>query len=160
MHRLTLRQLLVGAATVLLAACGSNSQTATSDASQSDTTTTVAAATPLATTPAAADPGKVQFLQCSACHAVEANAPPRVGPDLHCVIGRKAGSLAGFHYSPAFQQAHDEGLVWTRANLLKYIESPSKMIPNNAMAFGGVAKAENRQAIVDYLAHSCDGGAK
>lgn len=103
----------------------------------------------------AAAPGKLQFLQCAACHAVEADAPPKVGPNLHCVVGRKAGSLAGFDYSAAFQGAAEQGLTWDRTTLLTFLEKPMEVVPGNAMAFGGVAKVQDREAIADYLQQMC-----
>ena len=52
---------------------------------------------------AAADPdkGKVLFLQCRACHSLEAGGANKVGPNLHGVLGRKAGLAPGFSYSDA-----------------------------------------------------------
>src|SRR5262245_66599597 len=41
------------------------------------------------------------FQRCSACHAVTANAPAGVGPNLHGVFGRRAGSGPGFDCSDA-----------------------------------------------------------
>ncbi len=50
---------------------------------------------------ASADPakGQIVFLQCRACHSLEAAGPNKVGPNLHGVMGRKAGLAPGFAYS-------------------------------------------------------------
>ena len=62
---------------------------------------------------------KAQFLKsCGTCHSVEPGAAPRQGPNLHGVIGRKAGTLPGFTYSPALQSW---GEVWTEDLLEPWI---------------------------------------
>lgn len=109
----------------------------------------------LPTAQAQAQPGKILFLQCAACHAVKADAPAKTGPNLHCVIGRQAGSLVEHKYSAAFQEAAARELTWDRANLLSFIENSKAIVPNNSMAFGGVADTEKREDIIDYLANEC-----
>ena len=48
--------------------------------------------------------GKTVFAnQCSSCHTTEVGKNG-FGPSLAEVVGRKAGSLAGFNYSPAMAQ--------------------------------------------------------
>jgi len=55
--------------------------------------------------------GKTVFAnQCSSCHTVEVGKNG-FGPSLAAVLGRKAGGLAGFAYSPARAQA---GLIWMK----------------------------------------------
>src|SRR5208282_974933 len=42
------------------------------------------------------DPNRAQFLtSCGTCHSTEPGAPPRQGPNLFGVYGRKAGTLEG-----------------------------------------------------------------
>jgi len=49
--------------------------------------------------------GKTVFAnQCSSCHTTEAGKNG-FGPSMARVVGRKAGGLAGFRYSPAMAQA-------------------------------------------------------
>jgi cytochrome c len=45
--------------------------------------------------------GEKVFAQCRACHQIGPNAKNAVGPVLNGVIGRKAGSVEGYNYSPA-----------------------------------------------------------
>ncbi|MEN9932628.1 MAG: hypothetical protein RIS17_1201, partial [Pseudomonadota bacterium] len=47
-----------------------------------------------------ASKGERVFAQCKACHVAEPGVN-RVGPSLHGVIGRKAGTVPGFNYSKA-----------------------------------------------------------
>ena len=85
---------------------------------------------------------------CAMCHAVKGNAPPGIGPNLVGVVGRKAGSLAGFAYSPAMQQA---GFVWSEAKLKAYIIAPQKLVKGNRMPFLGLADPAAAAAIATYL---------
>jgi cytochrome c len=73
--------------------------------------------------------------------------PPRQGPPLLHVIGRPAGKLEGFHYSPALAQA---GFTWDEARLDAWLNDPQSVIPGAVMAYRQ-AKAETRAAIIAYL---------
>src|SRR3982751_2227911 len=42
--------------------------------------------------------GAKTFAQCKACHVTTAGVN-RIGPSLHAVVGRKAGSVPGYPYS-------------------------------------------------------------
>lgn len=90
--------------------------------------------------------GKAAFARCSACHSVDGSNG--VGPSLQGVLGRKAGSFAGFRYSRAMKAA----TTWDAASLEAYIADPQKAIPGNAMPFSGVPDARERADVVAYLA--------
>lgn len=87
------------------------------------------------------------FNQCKACHRTEAGKNA-VGPSLFGVVGRKAGTEPGFHYSPAMAAA---GWIWEPAKLSEYISDPKKVVPGNKMAFMGLKKPEDVKAVVEYL---------
>jgi cytochrome c len=91
--------------------------------------------------------GAQVFAQCSTCHSVEADGPRRVGPSLHNVIGRKAGSLAGFSYSPALR---DSEVTWSPQTLDQFLQNPKAMVPGTRMAVS-VRDPEQRRAIIAYL---------
>lgn len=99
---------------------------------------------------AAADPatGQSVFKTCAACHAVEPGKK-KLGPSLHGVVGRKAGSVAGFNYSKAMKNA---GHVWSEANLDAYLTNPRKFVPGNRMPFPGLKDAGKRADVIAYLA--------
>jgi cytochrome c len=90
--------------------------------------------------------GKNAFAACAACHSV--NGSDGIGPHLNGVIGRKAGSIAGFNYSSAVKRAN---IVWDANSLGSYIANPQQVIPGNHMPFSGVPDATTRADIVAYL---------
>ena len=63
------------------------------------------------------------------------------------MIGRRAGSVDGFHYSAGFAKAD---FVWDDARLDAWITNPQAMIPGAVMAYRQ-AKPETRAAIIAYL---------
>ena len=83
--------------------------------------------------------------RCSACHSADTN---RTGPMHAGVLGRRAGSVPGFNYSPAL--AHSS-LVWSQASLLQWLANPEALIPGQAMNFQ-VPDLQDRQDLVAYLA--------
>lgn len=99
---------------------------------------------------AAGDPakGKATFAQCAACHKVDASGKSTIGPNLYRVIGRPAGSLPGFAYSPAMKAAKRP---WTEANLDTYLAAPAKAIPGNRMPFAGLKDPAARANVIAYL---------
>jgi cytochrome c len=88
------------------------------------------------------------FAQCRACHLTEAGAGNRVGPNLHGVIGRKAGSVADFAYSDAMKNS---GITWTPDQLNQYLTNPAKFVPGNRMSFIGVRDDADRRDVITYL---------
>ncbi|MET0366135.1 MAG: cytochrome c family protein [Sphingobium sp.] len=92
--------------------------------------------------------GKALFLQCSACHSVAKGAPNKVGPNLNGLFGAKAGTRAAFTYSPAMKGA---AVKWDDKTLDAFIAKPQAVVPGTRMAFGGVANADSRKAIIAYL---------
>jgi cytochrome c len=94
--------------------------------------------------------GKALFKQqCGTCHTAEKGGGKRQGPNLFGVVGRPAGSLAGFAYSPAFAGGKD-GLVWDSAALDRWIENPQQVIPGVVMAYKQ-PDAALRARLIDYL---------
>ncbi len=92
--------------------------------------------------------GKILFLRCASCHDISAGASPKIGPNLLGVVGRRAGSLPGYSYSPAMKA---QTFVWDDAMLDRWLTRPSDVVPGTAMAFAGEPSAANRAAIIAYL---------
>jgi cytochrome c2 len=95
--------------------------------------------------------GERLFQRCYACHSVKPQEQDLPGPNLHGIVGRAAGADRNFQYSPALRARADEGLVWTEAELGRFITDPEAMIPHNAMNFAGLKSAEDRGALIEYL---------
>ena len=95
--------------------------------------------------------GKMLFqTKCTVCHSVEkGNNRNRPGPTLFGLMGRKAGSVPGFHYSPANLASHK---VWDEATLDTYLGDPRKVIPGTKMAFAGIVDARDRANLIAYIA--------
>ena len=92
--------------------------------------------------------GQAIFARCRICHNVQAGAPNTVGPNLHGVFGRKAGSLPNFAYSAGMK---DSGVVWSDDTLRKYLDNPKDFIPGNKMAFPGIKDENDISNLLAYL---------
>jgi cytochrome c len=98
-----------------------------------------------------AENGQSVYRQCRACHQVGANAKNTVGPVLNGILGRKAGTVAGFNYSEANKTAGAKGLVWDEKNLLEYLANPLQYMPGTKMAFAGIKDEGDRKDLIAYL---------
>jgi cytochrome c len=95
----------------------------------------------------AVDPGAQAFAACRACHTLKAGAKSTMGPNLHGLFGRQAGTVAGFNYSPALKGAN---IRWNDKTLDQYLAAPSKMVPGTRMVVR-VADPARRAALIAYL---------
>ena len=86
--------------------------------------------------------------QCGVCHSVVADKNV-VGPSLFGVVGRKAGTIPGFHYSAANQAS---GLTFDAATLDRYLTSPATVVPHTIMPYAGLKDAQKRADLIAYLA--------
>ena len=85
--------------------------------------------------------------QCSACHSNQPGVNG-IGPSLAGVAGRKAGSLQGFHYTPAIQGS---GLTWDAKTFIQFLADPTKLVPGTAMTVM-VPDETGRANLFAYLA--------
>ena len=94
--------------------------------------------------------GEQLYARCAACHALEYD---RVGP-RHCdLLGRRAGSVPGFDYSPAMKRSK---LVWTKENLSRFLANPLSVVPGTTMTYAGIDDPKERADLIAYLgAASC-----
>lgn len=105
--------------------------------------------------PAAPDAARGQqlYARCAACHALTFD---RVGP-RHCgLLGRRAGSVPGFDYSPAMKKS---SIVWTEKTLDRFLTQPLVMVPDTAMTYAGVPEATDRADLIAYLKSTNSGAA-
>ena len=91
--------------------------------------------------------GKQIFETCGICHSNRAGEV-KLGPSLFGVVGRKAGSVPGFHYTPGLQKLSE--MTWTPEEIFKWLEDPSKMAAGTAMSFN-LAGEKDRQDVIAYL---------
>jgi cytochrome c len=92
--------------------------------------------------------GRRVFAQCRSCHTIDEGAGNRVGPNLHGVFGREAGTAVGFNYSQALEGAD---FTWDAGQLDHWLQNPQTFLPGNRMAFAGVRDDTQRRDVIAFL---------
>lgn len=92
-----------------------------------------------------AEHGKTLYAGCQGCHSLDDND---VGPKHRGVVGRKAGTVPAYAYSPALKAS---GIVWSPASLDRWLTNPQALVPGAKMFFS-IADAKTRADIIAYLA--------
>lgn len=100
-----------------------------------------------------ADAGREVFKKCAVCHRLEPNRNA-VGPSLHGVVGRKAGSMPGYSYSKALKAAE---FVWTPGQLDQWLQNPKSLVPGNKMPFPGLPESSDRANVIEFLRQTSNG---
>jgi cytochrome c len=85
--------------------------------------------------------------ECSECHSVQAGKNKK-GPSLFSILGRKAGSIQDFYYSPAMK---DSGIVWTADKIEAYVAAPRKIVPGGKMKYDGLEDKAQQLDLIAYL---------
>ena len=91
---------------------------------------------------------KVFFAKCKVCHMPPDAAKSLVGPSLAGVVGRKAGTVEGYHYSDANKNS---GITWDEAELKKYLKDPKGVVPGTKMVFPGLQSEQDIDNVIAYL---------
>ena len=94
----------------------------------------------------AGDPvrGRTLYQVCMGCHSVDEDD---VGPRHRGVVGRVAGSVPGYAYSPALKSSH---IVWDRDTLDRWLTNPQALVPGAKMFFA-MPNAQDRADVIAYL---------
>lgn len=100
--------------------------------------------------------GEDVFKKCRACHQVGPTAKHGVGPIQNGVVGRKAGSIEGYNYSPLNKAAGDAGLVWTEEALLAYLPDPNAFLKDFLTKAGKADQATGSTKMAFKLADEQD----
>ena len=101
--------------------------------------------------------GEKVFKKCQTCHAVGPGATNRVGPILNGIVGKPAGKVAKYTYSPAMKSS---GLTWNEETLEKYLKDPKGLVPGTKMVFVGLKKDDEIDNVIAYLASFKDDGSR
>ncbi|MBM3646795.1 MAG: cytochrome c family protein [Alphaproteobacteria bacterium] len=91
---------------------------------------------------------RVYNTQCKTCHTLDKGGRHLVGPNMHGLFGRKAGTMEGFKFSEAMIAS---GIVWDDKTIAEYIKDPKGRIPGNTMAFIGLKRQDQIDDVIAYL---------
>ena len=64
------------------------------------------------------------------------------------MVGRKAGTVEGYHYSDANKNS---GITWDEAELKKYLKDPKGVVPGTKMVFPGLQSEQDIDNVIAYL---------
>jgi cytochrome c len=92
--------------------------------------------------------GEKVFTKCKVCHQIGPNAKNMVGPNLTGVVGRPAGTVAGYSYSEANKNS---GITWDEATLSVYLKNPKAKVPGTKMIFPGLTSDDDIKNVIAYL---------
>lgn len=96
-------------------------------------------------------PGEQLFLACAGCHALQPEDTNFVGPHLAGIVGRQAGGLADYVYSPALAEA---SFAWDRNVLFSWIVAAESLLPGTHMLYHNHLEADEVFRLIDYLEES------
>ena len=89
--------------------------------------------------------GKTVYQVCMGCHSLDEDD---VGPRHRGVVGRVAGTVPGYAYSPGLKNSR---IVWDPDTLDRWLTSPQGLVPGAKMFFA-MPSARDRADVIAYLA--------
>jgi cytochrome c len=100
---------------------------------------------------ASEDGAKIFRTKCMVCHDME-KGKHKVGPSLHGIYGRQAGTVEGFTRYVGLKGADYK---WDKKALDEYLTDPEKFVKakgaqRSAMAFK-LPNAKEREAVIDFM---------
>jgi cytochrome c len=103
---------------------------------------------------ASVDKGAEVFKKCGACHNAEKGGPNGIGPNLYGVVGGPHDHMPGFSYSDGMMKTSGQKWDWDELNT--WLTNPKAFVAGTKMAFAGIAKPEERAAVIAYLNSKSD----
>jgi len=93
--------------------------------------------------------------KCKTCHSLEVGKH-KIGPSLHGVVGRQAGTAEGYTKYKAMKGAK---FTWDEEKLASWITNQKKFLKAHKDVVGGqstamsakIKKEKDRKAIIEYL---------
>ncbi|HWV14032.1 MAG TPA: c-type cytochrome [Cellvibrio sp.] len=85
---------------------------------------------------------------CAKCHSISKPMQSKKAPSLLGIMGRSSSRISGYKYSEAMRTAN---LTWTTEKLDEFLINPKAVVPNNKMKFKGMARAEDRANLIEFL---------
>lgn len=102
------------------------------------------------------DRGAMLFRKCAACHDFDPNDHSKAGPTFWHLVGRRAGTVAGYPYSSALKTS---GLIWNEATIDRlFVEGPQAVAPGSKMPLQKMPSAQDRAELIQYLKRQAGGG--
>jgi cytochrome c len=96
--------------------------------------------------------GAEVFRACALCHSLTPDDGNRAGPSLHGVFGRRIATAENYDYSTALRRMD---IVWTPETVSELFEvGPDAYTPGSRMPDQRLPSAEDRQALVEFLARA------
>ncbi|EON91766.1 cytochrome c class I [Marinobacter lipolyticus SM19] len=95
---------------------------------------------------------KLTASHCGACHTFKRDEPHGMGPNLHGLLDRPAGSAPGYDYSDSFLQRLG-GQPWSRELLDAWLADTQALAPGSAMTYFQDDPGK-RELIIQYFESS------
>jgi cytochrome c len=96
-----------------------------------------------------AEKGALLFQRrCSMCHTTQEGGRDKIGPHLHGLFGRQAGSLPEYNYSADLRASR---IVWNAQTLDEYLADPHRGRPGDKMPYPGLSSKTDRDDLITYL---------
>lgn len=94
--------------------------------------------------------GERQFMRkCSICHSLEPGPSRKAGPTLYGLMGRRAGTVEGYPYSPTLTGSD---IIWTEDSVNALFDlGPDHYIPGSKMPMQVIAGDGDREDLVAFL---------
>lgn len=95
--------------------------------------------------------GEHLFLACAGCHGLNPEDTYLLGPHLAQIVGRQAGALADYAYSPALSEA---SFAWDRSVLFSWIVAAESLLPGTHMLYHNHLEPDEVFRLIDFLGES------